>query len=496
MTKPNSFVKNLKNINKSINSLLERNLNKLKFDNLKILASNNKFILTFVALFFLFVSYLLVPTFYKQGDISKELKNELLNKFNLDFTFNQKLNYNFFPRPHFVSSKSSILENQNKIADIDKLKIYVSLDNLFSLKNINIKKVILENTNFELNIKNSNFFVKLLDNNFLDANLNIKNSNIFFRDSENEILFINIIKDLKYYYDPNELKNILYSKNEIFNTPFSLKVINHKDETKLYTKLNLDFAKLQIENIFNYKDDIKSGSATLLFNKDKSLINYKTNKNFFEFNYFNELENKKFLYKGKFNFKPFYSSIEGDIEEINLSHIFGTNAIITELLKTEIFNNKNLEFKLNINANKIKNNQKFTNLFLKSKIQEGLIDIDDTKLEWKDSSVIKLTDTLIFVRDGKLFLDGKSKIKITNAKNIYKFLITPKNYRKNIKTIDFNFSYSFNEKAIILNDIMIDGKYNQKVNSNLNNIYFRGSSRQNKIFLKNMINDLLKFYSG
>jgi hypothetical protein len=43
---------------------------------------------------------------------------------------------------------------------------------------------------------------------------------------------------------------------------------------------------------------------------------------------------------------------------------------------------------------------------------------------------------------------------------------------------------------------MIDGKYNQKVNSNLNNIYFRGSSRQNKIFLKNMINDLLKFYSG
>ena len=234
----------------------------------------------------------------------------------------------------------------------------------------------------------------------------------------------------------------------------------------------------------------------MLFNKDKSLINYKTNKNLFEFNYFNELENKKFLYKGKFNFNPFYSSIEGDTEEINLSYIFGTNAIITELLKTEIFNNKNLEFKLNINANKIKNNQKFTNLFLKSKIQEGLIDIDDTKLEWKDSSLIKLTDTLIFVRDGKLFLDGKSKIKITNAKNIYKFLLTPKNYRKNIKTIDFNFSYSFNEKAIILNGIMIDGKYNQKVNSNLNNIYFRGSSRQNKIFLKNMINDLLKFYSG
>mgnify|MGYP007000322644 len=91
MTKPNPLVKNLKNINKSINSLLERNLNKLKFDNIKILASNNKFILTFVAVFVFFVSYLLLPTFYKQGDISKELRNELLNKFNLDLTFNQNL---------------------------------------------------------------------------------------------------------------------------------------------------------------------------------------------------------------------------------------------------------------------------------------------------------------------------------------------------------------------------------------------------------------------
>ena len=77
MAKQNSFVKNLKNISKSINSLLERNLNKLKFDNLKILASNNKIILTFVAVFVLFVSCILVPTFYNQADISIELKKQL-----------------------------------------------------------------------------------------------------------------------------------------------------------------------------------------------------------------------------------------------------------------------------------------------------------------------------------------------------------------------------------------------------------------------------------
>ena len=111
-------------------------------------------------------------------------------------------------------------------------------------------------------------------------------------------------------------------------------------------------------------------------------------------------------------------------------------------------------------------------------------------------TTIKLTDTLIFIKNGKLFLDGKSQIIIKNVKNIYKFLLTPKNFRKKIKTIDFRFSYSFDEKVIIINDIIIDGKFNQKVNKKLNNIYFRGSDMQNKIFIKNMTNDLLKAYAG
>ena len=143
MNKPNSFAKNLKNINRLINSLLERNLNKLKFDNLKILASNNKIILTFVALIILFISYLSIPTLYKQDDISKVLKNELLSKLNLDFTFTQNLNYNFFPRPHFISKGSSIIENQKNIAEINKIRIYISSHNFFSIKNIDINKVIL-----------------------------------------------------------------------------------------------------------------------------------------------------------------------------------------------------------------------------------------------------------------------------------------------------------------------------------------------------------------
>ena len=97
MSKSSLFVKYFKNINKLINSLLEKNLNKLNFNNFRNLLKNNKIIFTFVAVFLLFISYLLLPNFYNKDDISKKLEKELINKFNLNFNFSNDLTYNFFP---------------------------------------------------------------------------------------------------------------------------------------------------------------------------------------------------------------------------------------------------------------------------------------------------------------------------------------------------------------------------------------------------------------
>ena len=87
MRKTNIFLKFFKNISHLINNLLEKNLNKLNFKNLRYLFKNNKIILTFVALFVISISYLLLPIFYNQSDITKELKNELQNRFDLNFKF-------------------------------------------------------------------------------------------------------------------------------------------------------------------------------------------------------------------------------------------------------------------------------------------------------------------------------------------------------------------------------------------------------------------------
>ena len=496
MPKTNLFVKNLKNISYLINNLLEKNLNKLKFNNLSNLARSNKIILSFVALVFISITYLLLPSFYNKTEMSNKLKNELIENLNLNFTFQNKLNYNFFPRPHFVTKEAIINHKKKDISTIEKLKIYISLDNLFSLNNIQINNVFIENANFHFDKSNYNFFIELLNNNFLNKHLRVENSNIFFENKNNEILFINKILKMKYSYDANELKNIMISKNEIFNIPYEIKIFNDEKNKKFISKLNLNFLKLQLDNEYNYNKEVKTGKIDLISNKAKSIINYKINKKFLEFDYLDKPENPKFLYKGTFNLNPFYSTYEGRTKQLSISKLFDLNSLIVQLLKTEILNSKNIDFKLNIIVDNIKDTFLFKKLNLNSKIEDGLIDLDNTKFEWNNSANFKIDNSLIYVKNGELLIDGILKINLDDYNEIYKFLLTPKNFRKKVKNIKTNFSYNLDQKTMRLTDIRIDNQYNQDVNKIMRDIILKNNKLQNKIYFKNLLNKAIKSYSG
>ena len=496
MSKRNFFVKYLKNINNLINSLLEKNLNKLNFKNLRYLSKNNKIILTFVALIVLFITYLLIPSFYNQSNISKELRSELQNKLNLKFQFTKKLKYSFFPTPHFSTNQSLILNDQGEIAKVDKLKIFISTDKLFSFKNIEIRDIILNNANFNLNKKNYNLFLDLLNKNFVNGNLKINNSNIFFRNSVDDVLFVNKILKMKYYYEPKETKNIFYTNNEVFNIPFSMKSFLNEDKSKIFSQLNLDLIKFKIENELNFKNKKKIGKSEFVLNKLKQFAEYEIEKSYFKFHIYDKKDNPTVNYKGKFNFKPFYANVESYLTEINLNYLLGSNSIIVELLKTGILNNKNIDFKLNIIANNVYKNSNFKNIKLNLKIQDGLIDTDKTKFEWRDIANFELLESLIFVKNGELVMDGKLKIKIKESNKLYKFLLTPKNYRNQIKELELNFTYNFDQKIAELNDIKIDNKINDNVNKILNNVIIKKHDLQNKIYFKNLLNEAIKNYAG
>ena len=155
------------------------------------------------------------------------------------------------------------------------------------------------------------------------------------------------------------------------------------------------------------------------------MLAYKKNQNFYEINLFDKFDDPKFFYIMSFNLNPFYSKFEGKSEKIDLSKFFNPNSLIVQILKSEILNNKNIDFKLDVSADRI-NNINFQKLNLFSKIQEGLIDIDNTNFNWKNIADFTLIETLIFVKNGELFFDGRLKIKINNYNEMYRYLLTPK----------------------------------------------------------------------
>ena len=496
MSKKNYFVKSLNKIYLSINNLLKKNLNKLNFDNLSNIARSNNFFFIFVALIILFASYLSIPNIYTKVEIHTELKKQLLEKFNLNFKFSQNLNYKFLPRPHFTNEDTIILNDQNEISKIKNLKIYVSLENLFSLKNIKVNNVILEDANINLNNQNYDFFLELLKADFKNNSFEIRDSNVFFKTEDDEVLFINKIINMKYFYDFKNLNNIVVSKNEIFNIPYQLELFVDRTKKKIFSELSLNLLKLKIENELDYSRNIKNGSTHLTIKQNKSKASYIINKNSLIFNLFDKVNSPNFLYKVNINFNPFYSKLQGSTKEIDLSTLFNSNALLAELLKSEILNNINLNFNLDINANKFKKYQGFDDIFLNFKIKEGLIDIDNTKFNWKDYAKFKILDSLIHVKNSELVLDGKLEIIIKDSQEIYKTLLTPKNYRTEIEKIELNFNYNFDQKILKLNDIRVDNVINKNVGNILKNLIVRSDKLQNKIYFKNMVNKAIKSYAG
>ena len=500
MSKHNFFAKFFKKTSIFINSLLKKKLNKLNFlfekDKFLTFLSFKRGFMFLSALIVLTFSYLSIPNFYDTSNLINNIKNQLYKDLNIDFSLSEEFSYNLFPKPNLTFQEIKFLNQDKKFASVDEMKIYISFSNLFASNDIRIKNINLNKVNFDLNKKNYNFFVKLLNSNFSNFNLEIENSKIFYRNIENEVLFINKIDQLKYYYDLKDNKNIFVANNEIFNIPYTVELKNHKDEKKILTKVNFDFLKLQVKNILSYKQIQKNGLIEFTYNKKKSEGTYQLNNNLFNFNYLSKSLDNDFKYEGIINFIPFFSKISGDIDIINLNKLFNPDTILVQLFKSELLNNKNLNINVIINAEQIIPFRDLNNLVFKIRIEDGLLDISETKFSWLDYVDFQIFDSLLYVRDNNLVLDSNISIDIHNSSEVYKFFQTPRNFRKKINKIKFNFVYNFDQEITNLNNIEIDNLVNPEVNKILDQFISKDTILQNRIYFKSLINEAIKSYAG
>ena len=497
MIKHNYFVKILSKINNSINSLLKKNLNKLNFifekDILLTFFSFKTIFVFFLVLLFSIFSYLSIPYLYNNNKVVANIKNHLSKNLNLDFNLSNNFSYNIFPKPNFKFEGSSFL---NQIENSGQVMVYISPKYLLFPSKIKVKDIVFNKMNFNLDKDNYDFFIKILKNDFSNFTLKIKDSNIFYNNIENDVLFINKIKQLKYFYDTRNFENILLADNEIFNIPYKIEIRDDASKKEIISKLNFDFIDLIIENNLNYKDFEKNGLIKLTHNKKKSEGVYSFTKNFFKFDFFDKSLEKNFHYNGFINLRPFFSELSGEVNKMNLGVLLKSNSILVQFLKTGIFNSKNLNINAKINSKQTSSFRDLINLILNINISEGLVDINDTKFSLKNYADFKISNSLIYTNENNLVLDALISINIKDIDKVYKIFQTPRNNRKEIKKIEFNLNYNFDQLSADFNDIKINNKINEKVNKTLNQINLKENNLQNRIYIKNLVNQVIKNYAG
>ncbi len=494
MIKHNTFSKKFKKQFISINNTIENYFNNLRnfilnFKKTKF-TSNNKVFLAFGVMIILALSYLLLPTLYNKNEIQLEIKNQIQKKYNLELKFNESIKYGLLPKPHFVAKNLSIIHNKKEIASVKNLKLFTSVNKLFSFNKTNLKDLIFKNVDFNIYKNDLEFFTDLLKIEPNENKIIFKNSNIFFKNADDEVLFINKIKKGEFFYDSNNLQNILISKNEIFKIPFKLTIKNDKFNKKIISIFDSSKIRLNIKNEIDYdKKDILGFLDVLFVNKDTSL-NYNIKKDTLDF------KSKNNTYNGSIDFKPFYLKANFNYDGISTKNLFNEDSVFIDLIKGEIINSKNLNSDINLNIRDITNVDELKDLKLKIVIQQGELFFSGSSIMWKDSLKITLNESLLDYNEDEINLNGKVVLDFSDLNKFYQTFQVKKTDRKKIDQIQIDFDYNLINKNVSFDNVKIDNDRNNNLQKFLDTFNSSKTRVFNKITFKNFINNFFSNYDG
>ena len=462
--------------------------NKKKYLNSWQKSVDKKIFFALVSIVSIVIIYFLLPAFYDQDKVKKQLKNQILREYNFEVKIGESFEYGLFPRPHFFTKDLEIRQDSKSISISKYTKIFISSKNNFEFNKVKLKNLSFLETEFRIDKSNIIFFTKLLKNEIASKKINFKRNKLFYLDENENMIFFSEISKLNYLYQEN-LLNKLTSKIEVFNLPLNLKANYDNVKKNLTTRLNIDSLKLRIINNTTIKPNLLEGELNvnyinkdLKFDynlKDKNLIFSTINDNF----------------TGEINIKPFFISSKINLENIKLKDIFKNNSLVINLLKSEIFNNKNFNGKMNITIDGLNDFNHIDKMKFDIKFEEGEIFLSSLNFIFKNSVVFNINNVSLILDENDLKFIGSINVNFENIQNFYNHFQIIRNYRKNINKISSNFILNFDEKIFEFNELKIKGidkqttdKYLRKFNSEKKDLF-------NKVILRNTVKDFFKTIS-
>ena len=482
------FNKSVLSINKRIESFFnffKENFSYKKNFSRSLNAIDKRIFFTIAIIVIAITGYFLSPSFFDKNKIKVELENQILDQYNLKVKFDATLKYGLFPKPHFYSKDTIIYYETSEVAKSNNAKVFISISNFFSSNKIEIKNLIFKKTDFKINSLTYNFFINLLTEKKSTHEINFIDSKLFYLDQNKDMIFFANLKNLNFLYKDDLLQKF-NSKLDIFNIPVNLKVEHNSFEKKFFTEINSHPLRLNIKGDSNYNKKKLNGQLDFAVINKNNKINYRLENNSLIFN----INDNKFT--GDINIKPFFLSSKLKFYQIDLKKIFKNDSILINFLKSEILNNNNLNAKINVSTNTFKDVNFLDKINFNIILDEGEIIIKDLNTTFKDSVIINLNDTQLIIDNNKLKFAGYVSLDFIDVNNFYAHYQINRNYRKNIKKINFGFLLNLDDKFIEIDNLKVNGNINQNLETFLNKFNSNREDIFNKIILRNSIKNFLK----
>ena len=379
----NSIIKYIfSRIHKSTNfirrnfSRIYKNINFKKYNFSKIYRYLNikkyKYVPVYVAGTVVFAAfiYLNIPMFFNY-DKSK-LENTICKNLNIKCSIQGKINYSFYPSPR-IKIKDLLIQDfvdkKKTLGKIENAAIKLSFYNLSNKSKLNFVKIDLQNAEINFDLSNFKEYKNFFKKKFNSIPINLKKGEIKFFDGKKSIA---TIRDINFKYKTNKYTDDVILKGNFLNDDIYINLKNKKNMNDSSVIFILKFLGTSTKvNIFNSDLDKNTMSGNVSFKKGKNRLtsnfDYKNDQIIFKQAY---LRNA-FLdgnFNGEVKLLPYFKfNLNVDLNTINFNSLYSFLIALDEKNKKNLFKvNKKINGQLNLSANKIFSNRKFT----KSKFPE------------------------------------------------------------------------------------------------------------------------------
>ncbi len=476
-----------KRIESFFNFIRYWNINKKKYFDLWIKTSDKKIFIGLAAIFLVIITYFLLPAFYNKDKVKSQVKNQLLQEFNLQVKLDTELRYGLLPRPHFSIESVKIVHDSKVISNSKYMKFFISNKNNFDFNKIKLNDLIFIETDFRIRKLDFNFFLNLLNNKVANKKIKFTKNKLFYLDHNDNVIFFSSLKRLDYSFQES-LFNEMTSKFELFNLPIKLKINHDIVNENIFARINLNSLKLKIENNLFYNNDIKGKIDLNYINKNQNIEYSIKNNNL----YFKTIDKE---FTGEINIKPFFLSSNLILQNIKVKDFIKSNSILINFLKSEILNNKNLNGKLSIVVDGLTDLKHVDKIKFDIQLEEGLVFISNLNFVFKDSVNFNFNNVSVLADDNKLKFVGDVVLDFEDIQNFYNHFQIIRNFRKNIDQITSNFVFNLDDELFEFDELKIGGVDKKISDQYVNKFNSEKKDLLNKITFRNTVRDFFKTIS-